>query len=78
MAFCLKHYMKGHLSNAARDSIESDWVNQWKDRLENPCCNPRQLMRTYLDDLDMSDDVLDAQFDWACWDLTDEVDDDLE
>ncbi len=35
-------------------------------------------MRTYLDDLDMSDDVLDAQFDWACWDLTGKVDDDSE
>jgi hypothetical protein len=78
IALCLERYMKGHLSNAARDSIESDWVNQWKDQLENPCCKPRQVMRTYLDDLDMSEDVLDVQFNWACWDLTDEVDNDSE
>jgi hypothetical protein len=78
MALCLKRYMKGHLFNAAMDSIESDWVNQWKDQLENPRRKPRQVMRTYLDDLDVSEDVLDAQFDWACWDLTDKVDDDSE
>jgi hypothetical protein len=78
MALCLKCYMKGHLSNAARDSIESNWVNQWKDRLENPCRKPCQVMRTYLDNLDMSEDVLDVQFDSACWDVINKVDDDSE
>ncbi len=78
MALCFEHYMKGHLSDAARDSIESNWVNQWKDQLENPPRKPCQVMRTYLDNLDMSEDVLDVQFDWACWDVTDKVDDDLE
>jgi hypothetical protein len=70
-ALCLGRYMKGHLSNAARDLIESNWVNQWKDRLENSCCKFRQVMHTYLDVLDMSEDVLDVQFDWACWDFFD-------
>jgi hypothetical protein len=36
------------------------------------------MMHTYLDNLDMSEDVLDAQFDSACWDVFDKVDDDLE
>ncbi len=30
MVLCLERYMRGHLSDAARDTIESEWVNQWK------------------------------------------------
>jgi hypothetical protein len=67
--------MKDNLSDATRDSIETNWVTQWKDRLDNPCRKPCQVMRTYLDNLDISEDVLDAQFVWACWDMTNEVDD---
>jgi hypothetical protein len=69
MVLCLEGYMKGHLSDAARDTIESKWVNQWKEQLDNPCCKPHQVMRTYLDDLDMTETVLDAQFNWDCWDV---------
>jgi hypothetical protein len=70
--------MKGHLSNAAMDLIESDWVDKWKDWLEHTCRKPRQMMRTYLEDLDISEDALDAQFNWACWDVINEVDNDSE
>jgi hypothetical protein len=78
MALCLECYMKGHLSNAARDTIESKWVNQWKERLDNPCRKPSQVMRTYLDDLDMTETALDAQFDWDCWDVGTDSEDLLE
>jgi hypothetical protein len=78
MALCLERYMKGHISDAARDWIESDWVNQWKYWLENHCRKHCQVICTYLKNLDISEDVLDAQFDWACWDMTDKVDDDPE
>jgi hypothetical protein len=69
MALCLKWYVKGHLTDATWDSIKADWVNQWKDRLDNPHWKPRQVMKAYVDDLDMSVDLLDAQFDWACWEV---------
>ena len=78
MELCLKRYIKGHLSDAARDLIESDWVNKLKHQLEHPCHKPCQVMHTYLEDLGISEDALDAQFDWACWDMIDEVDNDLE
>jgi hypothetical protein len=42
MALCLKRNMKGHLSNATHDSIKLDWVNQWKDCLDNPRCKSQQ------------------------------------
>ncbi len=65
MALCLKRYMKGHLLDAARDTIESKWANQWKEQYDNPCCKPRQVIRMYLDELDMTGTALDAQFDWT-------------
>ncbi len=69
MALCLERYLKGHLTDATWNSIKADWVNQWKDCLDNPRWKPYQVMGAYLDDLDMSVDVLDAQFDWACWEI---------
>jgi hypothetical protein len=78
MALCLKRYMKGCLSNAARDLIEFDWVNKWKEQLEHPHCKHCQVMQTYLEDLDISEDALDMHFDWACWDAINEVDNDSE
>jgi hypothetical protein len=69
MAPCLERYMKGHLTNSTWDSIEADWVNQWKDCLDNPCQKPYQVMLAYLDNLNMLVDLLDAQFDWACWEI---------
>ncbi len=70
--------MKGHLFDAVRDLIEFNWVNQWKDRLENPHRKPCKVMHTYLENLGMTKDALDAQFNWACWDAIDKVGDDLE
>lgn len=32
-------------------------------------------MRTYLDDLDMTETALDAQFDWDCWDVGTDLED---
>jgi hypothetical protein len=69
MALCLKQYMKGHLINPIWDSIKTDWVNQWKDHLDNPRWKTHQVMRAYFDNLDMSVDALDAQFYWACWEI---------
>ncbi len=75
MALCLERYMKGHLSEAPRDTIESNWVKQWKEQLDNPHCKPCQVMRTYLDDLDMTETALDAQFDCDCWDVGTDLED---
>jgi hypothetical protein len=72
MALCLECYMKGHLSDAAWDSIESDWINQWKECLNNPHHKPHQVLCTYLEDIDLSEDALDDQLDWDCWAAYDE------
>jgi hypothetical protein len=72
MAICLERYMKHNLSSTVCDTIERDWVARWKDRLGNPDTTPRQVMRTYVNELDISVARLDKEMDWAAW-----VDDDI-
>jgi hypothetical protein len=59
--------MKKDLSPLTRDSIEKDWVARWTARLGNPDRTPRQVMRTYVEDLDISVATLDDAMEWECW-----------
>ena len=74
-AICLERYMKHDLSAPVRDSIERDWLDRWKSRLGNPDRTPRQVMRAYVEDLDITVATLDEAMEWDCWDNTDEGDD---
>ncbi len=67
--------MKSSVSPADRDKIESAWLQRWKDRLGNPSRLPRKVMRAYLEDMDITIDVLDDQMDWECWPVNDKVED---
>ncbi len=60
--------MKKELSSSTRDLIEKDWLQGWTDRLGNPDRTPRQVMRTYLEDLDITVANLDDKMEWDCWD----------
>jgi hypothetical protein len=66
-AICLEKYMRHDLPSTTRDAIEKDWVAKWKDRLGNPTRTPRQVMRTYVEDLDITVTSLDKEMDWDCW-----------
>jgi hypothetical protein len=68
-AICLERYMKHDLTTSTRDSIEKDWLKRWNERLGNPDRTPRQVMRTYVEDLDITVTHLDDEMDWDCWDL---------
>jgi hypothetical protein len=63
MALFLEKYMKSSVSPADWDKIESAWLQHWKDRLGNPSLLPRKVMRAYLEDMDITTDVLDDQMD---------------
>jgi hypothetical protein len=67
-AICLERYMKKGLSLSTWDLIEKDWLQRWTDRLGNPDRTPRQVMRTYLEDLDITIANLDDKMEWDCWD----------
>jgi hypothetical protein len=67
-AICLDRYMKNDLSSSVCDTIKRDWIECWKDRLGNPTTTPHQLMRTYVQELDILVVALDEEMDWSIWD----------
>jgi hypothetical protein len=68
-AICLECYMKNNLSASTRHTIEQEWLKRWTDRLGNLDRTPRQVMRAYVEDLDITVAHLDGEMDWDCWDV---------
>ncbi len=66
---------KRDLSDDVKDRIKKDWVARWRLAIGNPMKKPRQVMKTYLDLLDIMVDDLDDQMCWDCWPDGDNVDD---
>jgi hypothetical protein len=67
--------MKHDMSTTLRDSIEKEWLDRWKERLGNPSQTPRQVLRAYVEELDITVAGLDSAMEWDYWD-DDVVDDD--
>ncbi len=59
--------MKNDMSPAIRDSIEKEWLNRWRERLGNPTNTPRQVLRAYVEELDITVAGLDNQMEWDAW-----------
>jgi hypothetical protein len=74
IALFLEKYTRS-IAHADRDKIETAWLQRWKDKLGNPSFMPRKVMKTYLEYMDISAEILDAQMDWDCWPVDDEVED---
>jgi hypothetical protein len=64
---CLARYMKHNLSALVCNTIEKDWLVSWKEPLGNPDGTPRQVMRAYVEDLDITVALLDNEMEWDCW-----------
>ena len=69
---------KNQLSDSEKSSIEDKCVARWKDKIGQPTRTPRQVMRTYCKDLDISPDHLAQAMDWECWPTSDDSSLDLE
>jgi hypothetical protein len=67
-AICLQRYMKKDLFTSLHDGIKQEWLEKWKDCLCNPSSTPRQVLRTYVEALDITVAGLDEEMDWSCWD----------
>jgi len=70
-AICLERYMKNDMSATIRDSIEKEWLDRWKERLGNPTQTPRQILRAYVEELDITVAGLDDAMEWEYWDDSD-------
>jgi hypothetical protein len=69
---------KNQLSESEKTKIEDSWIARWKDKIGQPTRTPRQVMRAYCEDLDISPDHLDQALDWECWPTSDDSSLDLE
>jgi hypothetical protein len=58
---CLEGYMKHDLLATARNAVEKDWLACWKDWLGNPDVTPHQVMRTYVEALNITVACLDEE-----------------
>ncbi len=59
--------MKHDMFPAIRDSIEKEWLDPWRERLGNPTATPCQVMRAYVEELDITVAGLDKQMEWDAW-----------
>jgi hypothetical protein len=75
MALFLERYVKKSMSQADQDIIEAAWLQRWKERLGNPSRMPRKVMKTYLEYMDISPEMLDTQMDWESWPENDDMED---
>jgi hypothetical protein len=60
--------MKHDMSPALRDSIEKEWLEHWKEQLGNPTQTPCQVLRAYVEELDITVTGLDNKIEWDYWD----------
>jgi hypothetical protein len=67
VALFVDRYTKANLSAADCSDMEQRWLSHWKEEL---CCHartPRQVMRTYCETYNISEDNVDQAKDWECW-----------
>jgi hypothetical protein len=70
-AMCLEQYMKNNMSTAICNSVEKEWLALWIDQLGNTTAAPCQVLRPYVEDLEISVANLDAEMKWDCWEEED-------
>jgi hypothetical protein len=73
MALFLERYIKSSMTSVEKDKLESAWLQRWQERLGNPSWLPRKVMMAYLEDMDITPEVLDEQMEWDCWPMGDGV-----
>jgi hypothetical protein len=63
---------KKQLSDSERSAIEETWLARWKEKIGQPTRMPRQVMKAYCEDMNISTDHLIEAMDWECWPISDE------
>ena len=63
---------KQQLLDNKKLAIKETWLARWKDKVGQPTCTPRQVMKAYCEDMDILADHLIEAMDWDCWPLSDD------
>jgi len=74
--FVEKH--RNSLSDREKLAIEDKWISRWKDKIGQPTRTPRQVMRAYCEELDISPDHLAQAIVWDCCPASDDSSIDFE
>ena len=77
IALYIDRYIKD-IGDDERSKVETRWLDRWKAKLGQPARTPRQVMRTYCENYNITPDNLDCALDWECWPDCDPTDSDLE
>jgi hypothetical protein len=59
--------MKHDLLSTVYNSIKCDWLERWKHQLGNPNSAPCQVLRAYVEELDITVACLDNAMEWDYW-----------
>ena len=69
MAISLQRYMPHQISANMMSKIESDWLTKHREHLQQQDTQtPRQVLRAFADDNDLTIADIDSQMDWTTWD----------
>jgi hypothetical protein len=69
MAISLKRYMRTQVSAKMMTKIEKVWLSKHRERLQQiDACTPRQVLRVFADDNDLTLADIESQIDWTAWD----------
>jgi hypothetical protein len=66
IALYIDRYIKD-ISATKRSTIKSRWLDKYRAKLGQPGRTPRQIIRTYCDNYNITPDHLDQAMDWECW-----------
>ena len=68
MDISLKRYMYNQVSADMMSKIETDWLSKHRERLQQlDAHTPRQVLRAFVDDNDLTIADIDSQIDWITW-----------
>ena len=68
MAISLKRYMINQVSAEMMNKIEREWLAKHQERIQQlDARTPRQVLRTFADDNDLTVAEIDSQMDWNVW-----------
>ena len=69
MAISLQRYMRHQISADMMSKIETDWLTKHRERLQQlDTRTPRQVLRAFADDNNLTIADIDSQIDWTTWD----------
>ncbi len=68
MAISLKRYMTNQVSAEMMTKIKNNWISKHREHLQQMDARiPRQVLRAFADDNDLTVADIDSQMDWTVW-----------